>query len=315
MAPQPSPTGWPQERERWHHASRRLLSSTSWKRPPDQHHRDTPGHVRLHDRSGSAPCGFARWCVAVFLRCRRGSPAPVGKTAFFVWRQADRLQSAAPSLFVNQRWTATGRQFSQVYDQNQGSPEGQSCRPIQLPIGAEGDLKGKFIDLVRQKADSSTPMTSGTEPSSREISPPSCRKKSHSGAGNLIGKRWPKPMTKLTDYYWKKRLSLPMNNLVEKGIRIGVVTAPGLVAVILLGSAFKNKGVRLSAGCSLWIICPHRSIIPPSHGASCPIGEEASRHLRTTMPRVSNIVLYHAGWPLSGWASVAWSQTLFFFQW
>jgi len=50
-----------------------------------------------------------------------GVQAPVGT----VWRQADRYK--VPRLVFVNKMEPHRRQFSQVYDQIQGSPEGQSC--------------------------------------------------------------------------------------------------------------------------------------------------------------------------------------------
>ena len=115
--------------------------STSWK-----DHRiniiDTPGHVDFTievERSMRVLDGV----IAVF--CAVGGVQPQSET---VWRQADRYK-VPRMVFVN-KMDRTGANFLKVYEQIKDRLKAKAA-PIQLPIGAENDLKG-IIDLVQNKA-------------------------------------------------------------------------------------------------------------------------------------------------------------------
>ena len=103
---------------------------------------DTPGHVDFTievERSMRVLDGV----VAVF--CAVGGVQPQSET---VWRQADRY-NVPRIVFVNKMYR-TGANFLKVYEQIKDRLKAHAA-PIQLPIGAEGELKG-IIDLVRNKA-------------------------------------------------------------------------------------------------------------------------------------------------------------------
>ncbi|MYK06794.1 MAG: GTP-binding protein, partial [Synechococcus sp. SB0670_bin_20] len=115
--------------------------STSWR-----DHRiniiDTPGHVDFTievERSMRVLDGV----IAVF--CAVGGVQPQSET---VWRQADRYQ-VPRMVFVN-KMDRTGADFLSVHEQIKSRLRANAF-PIQLPIGAEGDLSG-IVDLVRNKA-------------------------------------------------------------------------------------------------------------------------------------------------------------------
>ena len=99
---------------------------------------DTPGHVDFTievERSMRVLDGV----IAVF--CAVGGVQPQSET---VWRQADRY-SVPRMVFVN-KMDRTGADFLKVYGQIVDRLKAKAA-PIQLPIGAEGDLSG-IIDLV-----------------------------------------------------------------------------------------------------------------------------------------------------------------------
>merc|ERR1711939_852756 len=106
--------------------------STAW-----QDHRiniiDTPGHVDFTievERSMRVLDGV----IAVF--CAVGGVQPQSET---VWRQADRY-SVPRMVFVN-KMDRTGANFLKVNKQIKDRLKANAV-PIQLPIGAEGDLSG-----------------------------------------------------------------------------------------------------------------------------------------------------------------------------
>jgi elongation factor G len=103
---------------------------------------DTPGHVDFTievERSLRVLDGV----VAVF--CAVGGVQSQSET---VWRQANRYH-VPRMVFVN-KMDRTGANFDRVVDQIK-TRLGAPAVPIQLPIGAESDLKG-IIDLLEQKA-------------------------------------------------------------------------------------------------------------------------------------------------------------------
>jgi len=103
---------------------------------------DTPGHVDFTievERSMRVLDGV----IAVF--CAVGGVQPQSET---VWRQADRY-SVPRMVFVN-KMDRTGADFLKVHGQIKDRLKANAV-PIQLPIGAENDLKG-IIDLVENKA-------------------------------------------------------------------------------------------------------------------------------------------------------------------
>jgi len=155
-------TDWmAQERERGITITAASIS-TSW-----QDHRiniiDTPGHVDFTievERSMRVLDGV----IAVF--CAVGGVQPQSET---VWRQADRY-SVPRMVFVN-KMDRTGADFLKVNKQIKDRLKANAL-PIQLPIGAEGDLTG-IIDLVANKAylyknDLGTDIEEGPIPSDME---------------------------------------------------------------------------------------------------------------------------------------------------
>jgi len=220
-------TDWmEQERERGITITAAAIS-TSWK-----DHRiniiDTPGHVDFTievERSMRVLDGV----VAVF--CAVGGVQPQSET---VWRQADRY-NVPRIVFVN-KMDRTGANFLKVYEQIKDRLKANAV-PIQLPIGAEGDLKG-IIDLVRNKAIIYT-NDLGTD---------------------ILEEAIPEDLSDLVEE-WRMKLMESVaetdEDLLEaflengelneeeliKGIRNGVVHH-GMVPM-LCGSAFKNKGVQL----------------------------------------------------------------------
>jgi elongation factor G len=103
---------------------------------------DTPGHVDFTievERSLRVLDGV----VAVF--CAVGGVQSQSET---VWRQANRYQ--VPRMVFINKMDRTGANFERVVEQLR-LRLGANAHPIQLPIGAEDQMKG-IIDLIGQKA-------------------------------------------------------------------------------------------------------------------------------------------------------------------
>ncbi len=220
-------TDWmAQERERGITITAAAIS-TSW-----QDHRiniiDTPGHVDFTievERSMRVLDGV----IAVF--CAVGGVQPQSET---VWRQADRY-SVPRMVFVN-KMDRTGADFLKVNKQIKDRLKANAL-PIQLPIGAEGDLSG-IIDLVANKAylyknDLGTDIEEAPIPSEMEKEAADWR--------NRLMESVAENDEELIEIFLETgELS---EEQLKKGIREGVLQH-GLVPV-LCGSAFKNKGVQL----------------------------------------------------------------------
>ncbi|MBO6974548.1 MAG: elongation factor G [Prochlorococcus marinus CUG1435] len=220
-------TDWmAQERERGITITAAAIS-TSW-----QDHRiniiDTPGHVDFTievERSMRVLDGV----IAVF--CAVGGVQPQSET---VWRQADRY-SVPRMVFVN-KMDRTGADFLKVNKQIKDRLKANAL-PIQLPIGAEGDLTG-IIDLVANKAylyknDLGTDIEEAPIPSEME-------KEASEWRFKLMESVAENDEELIEIFLESGELSTEQ---LKKGIREGVLKH-GLVPV-LCGSAFKNKGVQL----------------------------------------------------------------------
>ena len=201
--------------------------STSWR-----DHRiniiDTPGHVDFTievERSMRVLDGV----IAVF--CAVGGVQPQSET---VWRQADRYQ-VPRMVFVN-KMDRTGANFLSVHEQIKSRLRANAF-PIQLPIGAEGDLSG-IVDLVRNQAylykdDLGKNIVEAPIPDSMADQVATWR--------NVMMEAVAESSEELLEAFLDNG-ELSREQLV-RGIREGVLHH-GLVPM-LCGSAFKNKGVQL----------------------------------------------------------------------
>ncbi len=250
-------TDWmAQERERGITITAAAISTT-W-----QDHRiniiDTPGHVDFTievERSMRVLDGV----IAVF--CAVGGVQPQSET---VWRQADRY-SVPRMVFVN-KMDRTGADFLKVYTQIKDRLKANAV-PIQLPIGAENDLKG-IVDLVKNKAyiykdDLGKDIEETEIPSDMEE----------------LASEWRAKLMECvaeTDEHLIEAFldtgELSQEQL-QSGIREGVLKH-GLVPM-LCGSAFKNKGVQLLLDAVVDYL-PAPVDVPPIQGV-LPSGKEALR--------------------------------------
>jgi len=250
-------TDWmDQERERGITITAAAIS-TSW-----LDHRiniiDTPGHVDFTievERSMRVLDGV----IAVF--CAVGGVQPQSET---VWRQADRY-SVPRMVFVN-KMDRTGADFLKVYEQIKDRLKANAA-PIQLPIGAEGDLKG-IIDLVGNKA-YLYKNDLGTDIQETDI-PPEMVDEASEWRAKLM-ESVAETDEELIEYFLENG-ELTEEQL-KKGIREGVLKH-GLVP-LLCGSAFKNKGVQLVLDAVVDYL-PAPVDVPPIQGL-LPNGKEAVR--------------------------------------
>ncbi len=250
-------TDWmAQERERGITITAAAISTT-W-----QDHRiniiDTPGHVDFTievERSMRVLDGV----IAVF--CAVGGVQPQSET---VWRQADRY-SVPRMVFVN-KMDRTGADFLKVYKQIKDRLKANAV-PLQLPIGAENDLKG-IVDLVKNKAyiykdDLGKDIEETEIPADMQDLAAEWRSKLMESIAETD--------EKLIEAFLETG-ELTESQLQE-GIREGVLKQ-GLVPM-LCGSAFKNKGVQLLLDAVVDYL-PAPIDVPPIQGV-LPSGEEAMR--------------------------------------
>ncbi len=219
---------------------------------------DTPGHVDFTievERSMRVLDGV----IAVF--CAVGGVQPQSET---VWRQADRY-SVPRMVFVN-KMDRTGADFLKVYKQIKDRLKANAV-PIQLPIGAENDLKG-IVDLVANKAFIYKDDL-GKDIEETEI-PSEMTDLAAEWRGKLMECVAETDENLIEVFLEKGELS---EEQLEKGIREGVLKH-GLVPM-LCGSAFKNKGVQLLLDAVVDYL-PAPVDVPPIQGL-LPNGDEALR--------------------------------------
>ncbi|PHX88165.1 MAG: elongation factor G [Synechococcus sp. Baikal-G1] len=257
-------TDWmAQERERGITITAAAIS-TSWK-----DHRiniiDTPGHVDFTievERSMRVLDGV----IAVF--CAVGGVQPQSET---VWRQADRYK-VPRMVFVN-KMDRTGADFLKVNAQIKDRLRANAA-PIQLPIGAEGELIG-IVDLVKNRA---FIYKDELGKDIEEIDIPE----------SMVAEaaQW---RTKLMESVAETdedlvEAFLENGELTEAQLRVGIRTAVlkhGLVP-ILCGSAFKNKGVQLLLDAVVDYL-PAPNDVPPIQGLLAD-GTEALRPSEDSAP-------------------------------
>ena len=257
-------TDWmAQERERGITITAAAIS-TSWK-----DHRiniiDTPGHVDFTievERSMRVLDGV----IAVF--CAVGGVQPQSET---VWRQADRY-NVPRMVFVN-KMDRTGADFLKVNAQIKDRLRANAA-PIQLPIGAEGELIG-IVDLVKNRA------FIYKDELGKDIEEVDIPESMVAEAA-----QW---RTKLMESVAETdedlvEAFLETGELTEAQLRVGIRTAVlkhGLVP-ILCGSAFKNKGVQLLLDAVVDYL-PAPNDVPPIQGLLAD-GTEALRPSEDSAP-------------------------------
>ena len=257
-------TDWmAQERERGITITAAAIS-TSW-----NDHRiniiDTPGHVDFTievERSMRVLDGV----IAVF--CAVGGVQPQSET---VWRQADRY-SVPRMVFVN-KMDRTGADFLKVHGQIKDRLKAKAA-PIQLPIGAEGELSG-IVDLVKNRAFIYKDEL-GKDIEEAEI-PASMADEVAEWRAYLMEAVAETDEALIEKFLEEGELS---EEELRKGIREGVLKH-GLVPM-LCGSAFKNKGVQLLLDAVVDYL-PAPVDVPPIQGL-LPNGEEAVRPADDSAP-------------------------------
>lgn len=189
---------------------------------------DTPGHVDFTievERSLRVLDGV----VAVF--CAVGGVQSQSET---VWRQANRYE-VPRMVFVN-KMDRTGANFYRVAEQVR-TRLGGNAHPIQLPIGAEDQMKG-IIDLIEMKAHIYT-NDLGTDIKIEEI-PAEMLEKAKEYRAELV-----EAVSEFDDELMMKFMEGEEPTLEELKAGLRKATCDNKIVPVTCGTAFKNKGVQL----------------------------------------------------------------------
>jgi elongation factor G len=251
-------TDWmEQERERGITITAAAIS-TSWK-----DHKiniiDTPGHVDFTievERSMRVLDGV----IAVF--CSVGGVQPQSET---VWRQANRYN--VPRIAFINKMDRTGANFFKVYDQIRDRLRANAV-PIQIPIGEEDQFQG-VVDLITMRG---LIYKDDLGQDVEEIDIPSDLVDLANEYREKLLEAVAESDDELTEKY------LEGQELTEAEIRHGLRqgTIAGTIMPMLLGSAFKNKGIQLLLDAVVDYM-PSPPDVPSINGL-LPNGEEAVRH-------------------------------------
>jgi len=221
---------------------------------------DTPGHVDFTvevERSLRVLDG----AIAVF-----DAVAGVEPQSETVWRQADRY-SVPRIAFIN-KMDRTGADFFQSV-QSMVDRLGARPVPIQLPLGREDAFRG-VIDLVEMRALTwNDPL--GVNVDSEEI-PPELLEQANEYHHQLIDAIAEKDEELLETYLNDEESVTP--EMIRRALRKASLDAE--VTPVLLGSAFKNKGIQPLLDAVVDYL-PSPLDVPPVHGLDPRTEHELSR--------------------------------------
>ncbi|MGH3129472.1 MAG: elongation factor G [Gaiellaceae bacterium] len=228
---------------------------------------DTPGHVDFTvevERSLRVLDG----AVAVF-----DSVAGVQPQSETVWRQADRYR--VPRIAFINKMDRTGADFFAAV-QSMIDRLGAHPVPVQLPIGQEEHHRG-VVDLVEMKSivyedDLGEKFTQGDIPA--ELS-----EQAHEYHHQLIDSI-AEFDDELTETYLLDEESVTPD-MIRRALRKG--TNENRITPVLLGSAFKNKGVQPLLDAVIDYL-PSPLDVPPMHGVDPRTGHDLSRRAALDEP-------------------------------
>ncbi len=221
---------------------------------------DTPGHVDFTvevERSLRVLDG----AIAVF-----DAVAGVEPQSETVWRQADRYH--VPRIAFINKMDRTGADFFQAV-QSMVDRLGAKPVPVQLPIGREEGFRG-VIDLVEMRALTyNDPL--GVNVDEDEI-PIELREQASEYHHQLIDAIAEKDEELLETYLEDEDSVTP--EMIRRALRTATLDAE--VTPVLLGSAFKNKGIQPLLDAVVEYL-PSPLDVPPVHGLDPRTEHELSR--------------------------------------
>ena len=221
---------------------------------------DTPGHVDFTvevERSLRVLDG----AIAVF-----DSVAGVEPQSETVWRQADRYR--VPRIAFMNKMDRTGADFFASV-QTMVDRLGARPVPVQLPIGSEEHFRG-VVDLVEMKAITYEDDL-GTKIVVADI-PPELTEQAQEYHHQLIDAVADHDEELLETYLEDESAVTP--EMLKRALR--AATLDGSVTPVLLGSAFKNKGVQPLLDAIIDYL-PSPLDVPPIHGIDPRTDHELSR--------------------------------------
>jgi elongation factor G len=221
---------------------------------------DTPGHVDFTvevERSLRVLDG----AIAVF-----DSVAGVEPQSETVWRQADRYR--VPRIAFINKMDRTGADFFAAV-QSMVDRLGAHPVPIQLPIGQEANFRG-VVDIVEMQAIEWTDAL-GMETQVGEI-PAELREQAEEYHHQLIDAIAEHDEELLETYLLDEEAVTP--EMIRRALRKATLAIA--VTPVLLGSAFKNKGIQPLLDAVLDYL-PSPIDVPPVHGVDPRTEHELSR--------------------------------------
>ena len=190
---------------------------------------DTPGHVDFTievERSLRVLDG----AVAIF--CAVGGVEPQSET---VWKQADRYR--IPRVAFINKMDRSGADYLRALEMMKSRLRAQPL-PLQMPIGQEEDFRG-VIDLISMKSIMFDDNSMGMKFEVGEL-PPELLEEARSRREQLVESVCELD-DELLESYLEGNTDVPVETL-HKTIRQGTVDLK--VTPVLLGAAFKNKGIQ-----------------------------------------------------------------------
>ncbi len=228
---------------------------------------DTPGHVDFTievERSLRVLDG----AVALF-----DAVAGVEPQSETVWRQADKY--AVPRIAFINKMDRMGADFFMAVN-SMVERLGAVPVPVQIPIGAEEDLRGS-IDLIKMKAYTYDDDSLGADYVESDIP------EEYLPQAVEYREKMLEAVADFDDTLMEKYLSGEKieADIIKSAVRKGTIQLK--ITPILCGSAFKNKGVQLLLDAIIdFLPCPLD--VPPIIGIDPATGKEVVRKVSTSEP-------------------------------
>ncbi len=228
---------------------------------------DTPGHVDFTievERSLRVLDG----AVALF-----DAVAGVEPQSETVWRQADKY--AVPRIAFINKMDRMGADFFMAVN-SMVERLGAVPVPVQIPIGAEEDLKGS-IDLIKMKAYTYDDDSLGADYVESDIP------EEYLPQAVEYREKMLETVADFDDTLMEKYLSGEKieADIIKSAVRKGTIQLK--ITPILCGSAFKNKGVQLLLDAIIdFLPCPLD--VPPITGIEPATGKEVVRKVSSSEP-------------------------------
>ena len=228
---------------------------------------DTPGHVDFTievERSLRVLDG----AVALF-----DAVAGVEPQSETVWRQADKY--AVPRIAFINKMDRMGADFFMAVNSME-ERLGAVPVPVQIPIGAEEDLRGS-IDLIKMKAYIYDDDSLGADYVESDIP------EEYLPQAVEYREKMLETVADFDDTLMEKYLSGEKieADIIKSAVRKGTIQLK--ITPILCGSAFKNKGVQLLLDAIIdFLPCPLD--VPPITGIEPATGKEVVRKVSTSEP-------------------------------